>query len=559
VLVIDGDGSSDPELGHEAESGYLFESRDGRYKDIFKNRYKKSQPGHGLGWAYEYISVILGFVNTRVGYMAEPGKTMGLAPYGAPNASLLEGWIDCDDFALDFSRFEKWFSALGFGNLLRFSNRERALIQNEREIGQYPRDLAFKIQAELERAVVYLATRLHEATGASALCLAGGVALNSVANGRIQREAPFEGIFVQPASGDDGQAIGLAYYGYVKRGAGSALKPIRHAFGGRTYSAAEISSLLAASGLRYRELDDPDLLAKDAASALSAAQIVGWFQGGSEYGPRALGHRSILADPRDHRMKDHLNDRVKFREPFRPFAPSVLLSEASNVFDIRGASPYMLIVADVHEDWQRRVPAITHVDGTARVQTVDKEVDPLYHMLISAFAEQTGVPLVLNTSFNLRGKPIVETPRDALQCFLYTEMDVLYLGHFRVERPRADQTFLRAARGWSFVSEFAANHRERKLRSTAAFRFTDDDGSTRTVYASHLPPLTRGIDDDNVPEAVTLASVFLAFDGSRSLTEVLEQSLGRTPDDALIARASLLAQALLREGVLRLVLGAVEI
>ena len=211
--------------------------------------------------------------------------------------------------------------------------------------------------------------------------------------------------------------------------------------------------MLEASDLEFGELKDDCALAEDAAAELAQSRIIGWFQGGSEYGPRALGHRSILADPRGTDSKDQLNARVKFREPFRPFAPSVLFERASEVFELKGESPYMLIVAPVRDSWRERVPAITHVDGTARIQTVDAARDRLFHAMISAFARRTGVPLILNTSFNLHGMPIVETPRDALQCYLSTEMDALYLGRLKVGRPDPARLFPSVARGWRLVVE----------------------------------------------------------------------------------------------------------
>jgi carbamoyltransferase len=454
VLVTDGDGSFNAD-GHEAESGYHFHGRDGRYTDVFKNRYKLTPLADGtavmggLGWTYENVSAILGFVDTHFGDMADPGKTMGLAPYGRPGALPEPAWIRSDGFRLDFSRFFAWLESSGLSRLIKFDDRSRALIQNERDVPQYAADLAWRVLHELERAVLELAGRLHDATGERNLCLAGGVALNSVANGLIVARGPFEQVFIQPAAADNGQAIGIAYQAHLALGGGRTIAPIRHAFGGRAYGDEEIRALLDDCELDHEELPGDEALAQSAAARLDAGAIVGWFQGGSEYGPRALGHRSILADPRPAAMKNRLNYRVKFREPFRPFAPSVLAERASEVFELRGPAPYMLVVAPVREAWRARVPAITHVDGTARVQTVDRAVDPRYHALISAFAARTGVPLVLNTSFNLRGMPIVETPRDALQCFLYTEMDVLYLGRFEVVMPPAGKLCPALAKGWT--------------------------------------------------------------------------------------------------------------
>ena len=414
VLVVDRDGSHLPSHGCEAESGYVFEGRSGAFRDVFKNWYPNGDDA-GIGWMYEVVSSALGFVNTHIGYLADPGKTMGLAPYGMPVESLSSQWVHAQEFRLDLRGFATWFHSLGIDKIARFEDRTRALIQEDSNIPAYAKDLAFKVQAELEQAILALCVELHKKTGKKNLCLAGGVALNSVANGLISAKGPFDNIFIQPAAGDNGQALGLAYYGHLKLASKCSIKPIADAFGGRTYSDEEIESVLKRAGVEYHLLKDDTALAADAAAALARGHIVGWFQGGSEYGPRALGHRSILADPRSSTMKDRLNRRVKFRESFRPFAPSVLRHRAKDIFELNHDSPYMLLVAPVRVEWRAKVPSITHVDGTARIQTVDPAVDARYAHLIETFANMTGIPLVLNTSFNLRGMPIVESPLDALQ------------------------------------------------------------------------------------------------------------------------------------------------
>jgi carbamoyltransferase len=544
VLVIDGDGSVNAQ-GYEAETGFFFKDRKGKVREVFKNRYP---PGGmapsglrgGLGWTYDYVSAVLGFVNTKIAYLSEPGKTMGLAPYGKADPDLGERWIRCDGFKLDFAPFHELLVKSGLANLVSFEDRERALVQNENAIGQQAKDLAWKVQDELERAVLHLAERLHAETGAKDLCLAGGVALNSVANGLLLRKGPFERVFIQPAAADNGQAIGLAYEGHLKVAEKQPILPIRHAFGGRPYARDGVLDLIKATGLPFKELPDDEALAKDAASELVQGRFLGWFQGGSEYGPRALGHRSILADPRGSGVKDHLNARVKFREPFRPFAPSVLKERAGEVFDLAGESPYMLLVADVRPEWRAKIPAITHVDGTARIQTVDAEVDPLYHRLISEFAALAGVPLVLNTSFNLRGMPVVETPRDALRCFLYTEMDALYLGRFKVSRPDATRLFFSASPGWKLVIENEVGWGTQAVRA----RYQSADGKKSVPIRQH--PL--------------FATACASLDGKRSFADALALVCqGQRPDATVTAAGLQFVQQLLRAGALRLRVGSVEL
>jgi carbamoyltransferase len=542
VLVIDGDGSVNAQ-GYEAETGYFFKDRKGKHKEVFKNRYPSGGLAHGLraglGWTYDYVSAVLGFVNTRIAYLSEPGKTMGLAPYGRATPELAEPWIGKTGTKLDFARFHEWLVRTGLARLVSFESRDKALVQNEEAIPQLAKDLAWKVQHELEEAVLHLATELHRETGAKDLCLAGGVALNSVANGLLVARGPFERVFVQPAAADNGQAIGLAYWGHQKLSP-KPLVAIKHAFGGRAYPADEVRALLRATGLPVKELKDDEALVKEAAADLAASRFVGWFQGGSEYGPRALGHRSILADPRGPGVKDHLNARVKFREPFRPFAPSVLKEKVSEVFDLSAESPYMLLVAPVKDEWKAKVPAITHVDGTARIQTVDREVDPLYHGLIAAFAAVANVPLVLNTSFNLRGMPVVETPKDALQCFLATEMDALYLGRFKVTRPEPARWSPSAAPGWKLVIENELSWGGQ----TVSARYESSDGQKKVPLAQH-------------PVLVALCA---ALDGKRSFAEALQGALeGQRPDAETLTVATRFVQNLVRAGALRIKVGSVEL
>jgi carbamoyltransferase len=462
VLVMDGDGTWTSE-GFEAETGYIFD-RSGENTEIFKNRYapwrSEADPkvllNPGLGYMYEYISRLLGFWNKRAG-LPDAGKTMGLSAYGGPSEALREDWIALDGHRIDFSPFREWLRDSALEALLTAG--DVSLITNENTVGRPARELAWKAQAELERGVLALCRWLHAQTGEKNLCLAGGVALNSVANDRICRETAFEKVFIQPAAGDNGQSIGLAYEGHLRLGHASRLRPIGHAFGGMSYPEEEVGKYLDLLGLHYERLRD-DVLPHDAAAELSKGNIVGWLQGGSEYGPRALGHRSVLADPRPVGMKDKINHDVKFREPFRPFAPSVLADHASEVFDIEPGADlrFMLCCVPVRPEWQGRVPAVCHVDLTGRLQVVSEAAEPLFYALIKRFAELTGVPLVLNTSLNLRGMPLVETPSDAIACFVSTELSALYIGPFKVSPPCPGELCVGIADGWTIRYDPAAAH-----------------------------------------------------------------------------------------------------
>ncbi|MFB3076442.1 MAG: carbamoyltransferase, partial [Lysobacterales bacterium] len=325
-------------------------------------------------------------------------------------------------------------------------------------------DIAASIQKVTEEVVLRLVSTIHRETGEKYLCLAGGVALNCVANGRIEREGPFEKIWIQPAAGDAGGALGaaqIAWHEYfdgertVRNGddmSGSFLGPV--------YGQEEIRRGIDAAGAVYREMQDDELLPR-LAEILAGEKVVGWFQGRMEFGPRALGGRSIIGDPRSVSMQAVMNLKIKYRESFRPFAPSVLAERVADYFEQAGPSPYMLIVAPVQKDIRTPVreeeqalfgierlnrkrselPAITHVDYSARVQTVHKETNPRYHALISEFESLTGCAVVVNTSFNVRGEPIVCTPEDAYRCFMRTEMDYLVLENFllaKTDQPKWD-------------------------------------------------------------------------------------------------------------------------
>ncbi|MGB0680510.1 MAG: carbamoyltransferase C-terminal domain-containing protein, partial [Polyangiales bacterium] len=398
-------------------------------------------------------------------------------------------------------------------------------------------DIAASVQAVLERSMLHLAQSVKQATGARHLCLAGGVALNSVCNGKIAQSAWFDDVFVQPAAADNGQAIGLAYHAHLESSASAPIQPIASAYGGRSYHDAEIDDALQAHDLASVRFDQAAALVQHVATLLADGKVVGWFQGGSEYGPRALGHRSILADPRSAEMKDHLNQHIKFREPFRPFAPSVLATHAHEVFALPCDSPYMLVVAPVRQAWRDRVPAITHVDGTARVQTVSPSVSPRYHALLEAFRVRTGIPLLLNTSFNLRGMPVVEHPADALRCFLLSGLDALVLGDNVVVQPSFEHVCFRVAPGWALEAG------QRRLRHGVQLW-------PRFVSQAHDE--AHRVDIDQV-----LLRTLMACDGQRFFTQALPFAAGDTPSLSAAQRTAMYGQcvAFCRRGWLELRVG----
>jgi carbamoyltransferase len=298
---------------------------------------------------------------------------------------------------------------------------------NEREF-----DIAASVQKVCEEVVLRMVNHIHQVTGLRNLCMAGGVALNCVANGRVVRETPMKNLFVQPAAGDAGGAVGVAHYLYNTIAGKPRTGAWTHAYLGPEYKDAEIQDYLDGLGAKYRVLSDAELVGATA-RLIADGNVVGWYQGRMEFGPRALGGRSILADPRDPKMRDTLNMKIKFREGFRPFAPSVLADKAPEWFEIDCDSPYMLLVAQVREG-KRVIPSVTHVDNSARLQTVTRAESPLYYDLIQEFGRLTGVPVVINTSFNVRGEPIVCTPHDAYLCFMRTNMDQLALGHCLLDK-----------------------------------------------------------------------------------------------------------------------------
>jgi len=403
---------------------------------------------HSLGMLYSTFTAFLGFEVNEGEY-----KVMGMSPYGTPRYvdkvyQLLRRFDD-GSFQLDMRRFSYHYSSRQmfrrtFQTLFgepRGPDEPFATPQHAEEQGlsgpalercQHFADIAASIQRVCEEVVLKLVRCLYEETQIPRLCLAGGVALNSVANGRIFRETPYQELYVQPAAGDAGGAVGAALYAYHLLFQKPRTFVMDHAYWGAAYDDGVIHDAIAQAGLSAQRLEEPALI-REVARRLVAGQVVGWYQGASEWGPRALGNRSILADPRRAEMKALVNRKIKFREPFRPFAPSILDRSVEAYFDLPDgksslAEDFMLLVAPIRPEQRGAIPAVTHVDGTGRLQRVTRRTNPRYYDLIAAFEAESGVPAVLNTSFNLRGEPMVNHPADAISTFLRSDMDALALG-----------------------------------------------------------------------------------------------------------------------------------
>jgi carbamoyltransferase len=443
VLCIDGVG--------EWATTTLWQGQNSSLRQVAEIRFP-----HSLGLLYSAFTYFCGFKVDSGEY-----KLMGLAPYGRPRYAQLirEKLIDLKpdgSFRLDMRYFEyirgQVMTGRGFERLFNGPRRLPESPLTEREF-----DLAASVQEVTEEAVLRLARTARELTGEARLCLAGGVALNCVANGKVIDREVFDEVWIQPAAGDAGAALGAALAVAAERGATRAqLAGGRDAMSGAllgpAYNDEEIAAYLDANQIPYKRLDS-DALAHRTAAEIADGKIVGWFQGRMEFGPRALGARSILGDPRDPAMQSVMNLKIKFRESFRPFAPSVLADQASRYFDLKQQSSYMLVVAQVADEQRvdvtepeaaigldllrvqrSTIPAVTHVDLSARVQTVSEQDNPAYHRLLTAFHELTGCPVLVNTSFNVRGEPIVNTPRDAYVCFMRTNIDLLAIGGFLLEK-----------------------------------------------------------------------------------------------------------------------------
>jgi carbamoyltransferase len=404
VLVLDGRGERHSHFAGHANGRSI-------------ERLAAQQLPHSLGLMYEELTEHLGFHRSSDEY-----KVMAIASYGEP------------EHLSDFRRIVSLRPDGGFhvGPIDWSSYAPR--VAPGAELSDAHAALAASVQTRLEEVIVGLGQWIFGRTGAAAITLAGGVALNCVANGRLAAEGPFEDVWVQPAAGDAGTALGAALQ--VTRGLGCRPRPMPSAALGRGWTDEEIAGALRLADVAFERPDD---IAAAAAEVLAAGGVVGWFQGRSEYGPRALGHRSLLASPADHNMLHRLND-VKGREQFRPVAPMVLEERAAELFDGVVPSPYMLFVHRVRDGWRERIPAVVHVDGTARVQTVDRVDEPLLARLLDSFAARTGLPVLVNTSFNTAGRPMVDEPRDALECFGASSIDALAIGPFLLRRRRNGQT-----------------------------------------------------------------------------------------------------------------------
>ncbi|MEA2603221.1 MAG: carbamoyltransferase [Acidobacteriota bacterium] len=461
ILVVDGCGSSfddcldlegatpavpppDPDTNHllfEKDSYYHY--RDGKLSTIYKDfspwgYFLKSYTmcpatsKHSIGGLYSAVSqyVFQG--------MDDPGKLMGLAPYGKLGVYPFEAFELRDGRC--FVRYD-WMA--------RFE-RPRRRYEDLKENFQYYADIARWIQSEIERALLYLVESRFRMAPAENLGYAGGVALNAVANARILRESSFTGLYMQPAAADNGVALGCAYYGWLEVLKGERRRHSGSTLFGRAYSDGDALKALLASSHRFDYAKEDDAPAV-AAKLLAEGKVVGWFEGGSEFGPRALGHRSILADPRNPAIRDFINQKIKFREDFRPFAPAVVREECARFFEGVDESPYMILVGQTRPEWRGEIPAVVHQDGSARVQTVTPEMTSGFYQVLRKFEELSGIPVLLNTSFNRRGMPIVETPEQAVELFLESALDALVLdGYVAVKRAAEEApaaTLNRAERG----------------------------------------------------------------------------------------------------------------
>ncbi|MCK6517137.1 carbamoyltransferase [Myxococcota bacterium] len=397
---------------------------------------------HSLGMLYSAFTYYCGFKVNSAEY-----KLMGLAPYGEPTmVEPIRKMIEVADdgsFRLDMRYFD-----YDRGQRM-FNEQFEALMGQPRrpleggELTQHYKDVARSIQELTNEVMVKLARSAIEKTGVKRLCMAGGVALNCVANGVILREAGVEDLFVQPAAGDAGGAMGAAYLLWNQLLKKPRAPRLPSVYLGPGYTEEEIRDTLDRQGAVYRRLDREELLER-VAELIDTAHVIGFYQGRLEWGPRALGHRSIIGDARHPEMRRIINMKIKFREGFRPFAPSVLEEKCAEWFELDRPSPYMLLVAQVKKD-KPELPAITHVDGSARIQTVNREQDPLYYDLINTFYKRTGCPVIINTSMNVRGEPIVNTPEDAWRCFMRTNMDCLVAGPYLLMKEDQPKVELKSA------------------------------------------------------------------------------------------------------------------
>ncbi len=410
IVIMDGRGA------WEATS--IWHGRDGRIEHVLTIPFPNS-----IGGFYSAFTDYLGFTPN-----SDEWKVMGLAPYGKPGVNL-DAFINPE--AAPYRVHTKRLNNGRTGNASGIAAVLGPPRAAESEIEERHKNIAYAVQDYCERAMMSVVRLALAKTKSRNLCLAGGVALNSKANGKILASGIVEKIFVQPAASDDGVALGAAFAPYLDHGGRLPIRAMRHAYLGPSFDDEAIETALKTYKLRYSRMDDP---AVTGAELLVQGKILGWFQGRMEFGPRALGSRSILADPRDPEMTAKVNNAVKFREWWRPFAPSITKEAAADFVESATDSPFMILTAQVRAEKRGVIPAVTHVDGSARPQTVEREVNPLYWRLIDEFGKRTGVPVVMNTSFNLRGEAIVHTPTDAVRTFFSSGMDALLIGSFLVEK-----------------------------------------------------------------------------------------------------------------------------
>jgi carbamoyltransferase len=410
VVVMDGRGA------WEATS--IWHGRKGRLEHVLTIPFPDS-----VGFFYSEFTAYLGFQRNT-----DEWKVMGLAPYGRRGVDV-RPFIDFE--TTPYRVYPKRLFANGASQFSEIAVRLGPPRTAESEIEERHKNIAYAVQEACEKAMMNVVRLAMEKTHCRNVCLAGGVALNSKANGKILASGLLEEIFVQPAASDDGAALGAALAPYLDNDGRLPKMLMRHAYLGPSFGDDTIEATLKTYKLRPTRLGDP---AKTAAELLAQGKILGWFQGRMEFGPRALGSRSILADPRDPEMNIKVNNAVKFREWWRPFAPSLKKEAAGDFLESATDSPFMILTAQVRPEKRQVIPSVTHVDGSARPQTVEKEINPLYWRLIDEFGKRTGVPVVMNTSFNLRGEAIVHTPTDALRTFFSSGMDALVIGSFLVEK-----------------------------------------------------------------------------------------------------------------------------
>ena len=433
IMVVDGQGVPLARKNGDPLSGCLAYGRGNSIETLWDLPVR-----HSLGGFYAAFTKKIGFKTN------EEGKTMGLAPYGdSEYYDILKRDVKFNAKEYNLRNIRELVKRGGapeevlyqLPNYINFLKNFKTRIKGE-DLTDVHRDLAYAVQKITEDVMVFLSDWLHEKTGSKNLCIAGGVGLNCVANYQVLTRSKFDNIFVHPNPGDNGLAIGQALYAYSIHGGNQRKYIATHDYLGKQYPLSDfqnaVQSVSSRDDLEIFEYENIEHLYDEMAKYIADGKIASWCQGRSEFGPRALGNRSILADPRRADMKDILNSRVKFRESFRPFTPSVLLERSSEFFELDSESPFMLMAAYVKEGKGDLVPAITHADNTARVQTVTRESNERYYGLIKSFEKLTGIPMVLDTSFNIADEPIVETPADAIRCFLSTDIDVIGIDRFMI-------------------------------------------------------------------------------------------------------------------------------